>query len=407
MMRHISTVLLVVLVAIPRPTLGGQDPPRSQAAAPASQEIRISSALYFREITLDLRDGTTVRGRLSAATAGSIRIQQGDREEDHALKDVRRIVIDSEAQRSRGIVPGIVFGLYAGNSALLWEDSTPGFYARPVERHEIASVWLLLGEGFFAAMGGGLGWLAHFGGSRQVFEFPADFEQAPGVAERFARFLTGGPAPARVHVLFQGGLLVPGATRRFGEFATDNGFALNYSSSYPTKFSLLRSIELSYSIRPRWRTGLRLSFPSEPFLNSYVRNEEAPGSFTYLNQDLRSTAVHAIGALELAGWKDRSGLAASVGLGAGFASVRLTRNAVTSLDYIYTQGMTEVRKVRLSAVVFGAVQYRLTPVVSIGLAADYTFVAAVTVPALPANGVPGGAQGLSNGSLGFVIGYHF
>lgn len=407
MMKFISAVLLAVLVAIPAPICGGEDPPRSQAAAAAPRQIRISPALSFREITLVFRDGTTVRGRLSAATAVSIRVQTDGQERDYALTDIRRVRIDSEPQRSRGIVPGIVFGLYVGNSAMVWDDSRPGFYVRPVEGHDAASLWLLLGEGFFAAMGGGLGWLAHFGGARQVFEFPADLEEAVGTEARFSRFLTGDPAPARAHVLFQNGLLVPGVTRRFGEFATDNGFALNNTSSYPTKYSLLRSIELSYSIRPRWRTGLRLSFPSEPAYDFYLKSEEASGSWTSLSQEFRATAVHAIGAFELAGWRRRSGLAASLGIGAGFASVRLERNASSSLDFNYFQGTAEVRKVLPSAVAFGAILYRLTPVVSIGLAADYTFVPAVTVPALPDNGVPAGSQGLGNGSLGFVVGYHF
>jgi hypothetical protein len=46
-------------------------------------------------------------------------------------------------------------------------------------------------------------------------------------------------------------------------------------------------------------------------------------------------------------------------------------------------------------------------VLSIGLAADYTLIPAVDVPDLPDNGLAGQKVGLSNGSVGFVLGYHF
>ena len=57
--------------------------------------------------------------------------------------------------------------------------------------------------------------------------------------------------------------------------------------------------------------------------------------------------------------------------------------------------------------VFGALQFPLTRVLSIGLAADYTLIPAVDIPALPDNGLAGQTMGLSNGSVGFVLGYHF
>jgi hypothetical protein len=399
MRKHASAVLLIVLTAAPALTLGADTPVRPEAAA--SQELPISRALYFREIALDLRDGTSVRGRLSAATAASIRVMRGGRNEDYDLKDIRRIVIHSEARRSRGVLPGIMFGLYAGNAALLSGDDDPGFYADPP--YGSFSLGLVLAEGVFAAIGGGLGWLANFGGGEQAFEFPADFSRAPGASERFARFLSGEQPPARVHLWVQDGFLVSGVTRRFGAFAAANGFTLAFAGSSPTRFSLLRGLELSYAVLPRWRTGLRLSFPSEPFFRSYERTGGVDGSSTYLNQDFRATALHAVGAFELAGWTRGAGLAASLGAGAGLAWVRLTRAAF----YSGISSLADIRKTLPSAVVFGNVSYRLTPFVSIGLAADYTFIPAVTVQALSGNALSGGSQGLSNGSIGFILGYHF
>ncbi len=44
---------------------------------------------------------------------------------------------------------------------------------------------------------------------------------------------------------------------------------------------------------------------------------------------------------------------------------------------------------------------------SIGLIADLSLIPAVTVPALPDNGLGGQKAGLSNGSVGILLGYHF
>ena len=415
MRKHLGTVLWAMAAVLPALAFGGEDPARTPAAASAARETRISAAFYFREVDLDLRDGTALRGRLVGATAASIRVGTRDGEEEFALRDIRRIVIHSERQRSKGIVPGIVFGLYAGNLLALGSDRGPGFYLKP-RRGSSHSDWILLEEAFFGIMGGGLGWLTPFGGARGVFEFPAAGDD-PGALERFGRFLAGEPPPARVHFLLQNGFLLAGVRGRFGAFAADNGFAADYPWPYPTSFSLLRSLEISLTIRPRLRTGLRVSFPSEPAFYYYMRHEGTAGSFTSLDQAHSATALHAVGVLELAGWKSRTGFAASLGAGAGMAWVRLTRNALTvivtpdpippSYEEGYVHGSVGVRKTLPSAVVFGNVRYRLTPVVSIGLVADFTFVSAVTVPALPDNNVPGGSMGLSSGSLGFLVGYHF
>jgi hypothetical protein len=85
MLKHISAALLAVLAAIPSRILGGAAAARPQASTSVSPEIRISGDLSFREIALELRDGTTVRGRLSGATAASIQVQQSGQERDYAL----------------------------------------------------------------------------------------------------------------------------------------------------------------------------------------------------------------------------------------------------------------------------------------------------------------------------------
>jgi hypothetical protein len=380
------------------------------ASGALAQDIPISPRLSYREITATLRDGGVVHGRLTGATAASILVRSGREDRSLALADLRRVSILTEAHPSDGVVPGIALGLYAGNSLLVWSTGGPGFYARHVESHSLVSGWLLAGEAFFAAMGAGIGWLAGSIGGQRSFEFP----DAPGDSGRardeFVRYLAGAPRPARIHFLIQSGFLLPGPSARFEDLTAAAGYAKSAWSSV-TKFSLLRGLELSYSITPELRAGLRLSFPTEPVFNGYYLSE-TQGTYANATQEFRATAFHAVGVRTWSAGKGPRSLSVRAGLGVGVASFRLTREAFRSFpdgsggtSYISEQAV--IRKTLPSAVILGGFDLPLTAVLSVGLAADFTWIPAVTVPALPANGFGSRKSGLGNGSVGLLIGYHF
>ncbi len=321
-----------------------------------------------------------------------------------------RSFIKTEARSSEGVVPGLALGLYIGNGLLVWAPGEPGFYLQHIDSRELASGWLLIGEAFFAAVGAGAGWLAASGGGRHAFEFPAEAGPALEARERFLRFLAGEPPPARVHFLIQSGFLVPGSSAQFKDLMAGAGYTES-PWKYLSTFSAMRGLELSVSVKPRLRAGLRLSFPSEPAFDYYHQSDPEAGFWSSATQEVRATVVHGVAAFDLAGGGRPGKISLSAGLGAGIAGVRLLRQAWTHVSDDYggseVYGTAEVRKTLLSGVVFGALQFPLTRVLSIGLAADYTLIPAVDVPALPDNGLAGQKVGLSNGSVGFVLGYHF
>jgi hypothetical protein len=351
-----------------------------------------------------------VRGRLIGATARSILVHQGGEDASFALTDLRRVLILTESHPSEGVIPGIALGLYAGNGLLLWSPGQPGFYVRHVIARSLASVWLLAGEAFFTAMGAGMGWLASSGGGRYAFEFSADPGDAAGARERFFRFLAGATSPSRVHFFVQTGFLLPGSSKRFGDLMAEAGYVGSPFSS-ASKFSVLRGLELSFSVRPKLRAGLRMSFPSEPAF-AWYSVPPIEGAYSSATQDFKATAIHGVGAFTWSAGSRPRGLSVSAGLGAGVAAVRLSRRAYkfvpdgagggTAID-----GNAVVRKTLPSAVVFGSLDLPLTAVLSIGLIADLSLIPAVTVPALPDNGLGGQKAGLSNGSVGILLGYHF
>ena len=304
-------------------------------------------------------------------------------------------------------------GLYLGNGLLVWAPGEPGFYLQHIDSSDLASGWLLVGEAFFAAVGAGAGWIAASGGGRYSFEFPAEAGPALEARERFIRFLAGEPPPARVHFLIQSGFLVPGSSAHFKDLMAGSGYTES-PYQYLTHIQRHAGLELERlsqtpasgrieTVLP-FRAGLRLLLP--------VRSGRTGFWSSAARQEVRATAVHGIGAFELVRGRRAGGISLSAGLGAGIAAVRLLRTAWTTVPDGSGGGSTfygtaEVRKTLLSGVVFGALQFPLTRVLSIGLAADYTFIPAVDVPALPDNGLAGQKVGLSNGSVGFVLGYHF
>jgi len=381
------------------------------AQAPA-QDIPLSSRLSYRDITVSLHDGTIVRGRLVGATKDTIVVRQSGEDKVFALPDLRKVLIKTEARPSEGVAPGIAMGLYIGNGLLVWAPGEPGFYIHHIDSSDLASGWLLLGEAFFAAVGAGAGWLAASGGGRHAFEFPAKAGPALEARERFLRFLAGESPPTRVHFLIQSGFLVPGSSARFKDLMAGSGYTES-PYQYLSTFSAMRGLELSLSVKSRLRAGLRLSFPSEPAFDYFYQSDPDAGFWaSAAQQEVRATAVHGVGAVELIRGRRTGGISLSAGLGAGIAGVRLLRTAWTTVQDGTGGGSTfygtaEVRQTLLSGVVFGALQFPLTRVLSIGLAADYTFIPAVDVPALPENGLSGQTVGLSNGSVGFVLGYHF
>jgi hypothetical protein len=380
------------------------------SGAPA-QDLRLSSRLSYRDIIVSLRDGTVVRGRLVGATKDSIVVRQGGEDQALALPDLREVLIKTEARPSQGVAPGIALGLYIGNGLLIWASGEPGFYLHHIDSHDLASGWLLVGEAFFSAVGAGVGWLAASGGGRYAFEFPVGAGQTLAARERFIRFLAGETPPARVHFLIQSGFLIPGSSAQFGDFMDGTGYSKSAWGD-PSTFSAMRGLELSVSVKPRLRAGLRLSFPSEPSFDYFYQSDPDAGFSASATQEVRATAVHGVGAFELLGGRRAGGISLSAGFGAGIAAVRLLREATNWVQSGPDGGSmvhrtAEVRKALLSGVVFGALQFPLSRVLSIGLAADYTLIPAVDVPALPDNGLTGQTIRLGNGSVGFVLGYHF
>jgi hypothetical protein len=174
---------------------------------------------------------------------------------------------------------------------------------------------------------------------------------------------------------------------------------------YVSNFSYLRAFHLTYSVKPRLQAGLRISFPSEP--GRRADSEYDPNYYSSLWQEYLATAFHAVVSIEPVPRKAAAPLSWNVGLGVGLAAIRLLRRATYSGPEGWVESVAEVAKTLPSGVVFSTLEFRLTQVFHIGIAADYTFIPAAEAPAMADFGIPGLKVGLGNASAGFVLGFHF
>jgi hypothetical protein len=400
MIRGASLFLSLLLAAA---AAWGQDPTRP-AGEPVRPEVRISPALYFREITIDLADGTRVRGRLLAVNPEIVRFRTDAGDRDVPLRDVRRAVVRTEKGplAAKGAVPGAIIGLYIGNGLSSEVFRTPGFYLESgALHHNVFGFWGILLEGFYAGVGGALGWLAFSGSSARTFVLSWDGGSDGAAREEFLRLVTAGRVEPRFHVLVLGGQVLWRTTPRLEEGLAGSGLSPSpFQDS--SMFSYLRAVQVTRSIGSRFEAGLRASFPSEPMALAF-----ADGMF--MRQEFRATALH--GVLSVSPLPTKSGglVSWNAGLGAGVAWVRLKRT-LEDYDGVEPPDATvpaETSGLRPSAVAFTALELRVNQMFSLGVAADYTFLGSAEAPGLADYGIAAQKVGLGNGSIGFMLGFHF
>jgi hypothetical protein len=408
-MKRIAVLGLSALLAAAGLSSGQERSASGQVAV--EQTLQISRGLAFREITLYLRDGAAVWGRLVGAGIEAVRIRQAGKDLDVPFRDIRRAVVKREnnALASKGLVPGMALGLYIGNGLLSGAFSRPGFYLERggVESSGGAGVLVALAviESFFAAAGGALGWLAGSGARQKSFEFPGDPEAGLASWEEFVRYVGGEPAPPRVHLLIQGGPVDTRVSQGLEEGLAGTGLSPSMYPGYVSNFSYLRAFHLTYSVKPRLQAGLRISFPSEP--GRRADSEYDPNYYSSLWQEYLATAFHAVVSIEPVPRKAAAPLSWNVGLGVGLVAIRLLRRTTYYGPEGWVESVAEVAETLPSGVVFSTLEFRLTQVFHIGIAADYTLIPAAEAPAMADFGIPSLKVSLCNASAGFVLGFHF
>lgn len=402
MTRMRASALLLPLLLTIEAASWGQEPTRP-AGEPVRPDVRISPALYLREITLDLADGTKVRGRLLGAGPEIVRFRTDAGDRDVPLKDVRRAVVRTERGplASKGVVPGAIIGLYIGNGLSTRVYESPGFYLDSGgDYHHAFGLWNFLAQAFYAGAGGALGWLAFSGSSARTFVLSGVGGADGAAREEFLRFVTAGRAEPRFRVLVLGGQVLWRTTPRLEEGLAASGL-IPSPYQYSSMFSYLRAVQVTRTFRSRFHAGLRVSFPGEPMTWAH-------GEGISLREEFQATAGHAVVSISPLSAKPGRPFSWTAGLGAGVAWVRLKRTLYDNRGPMQGGAITvETSGPRPSAVAFTTLEVRIDQMLSLGAAADYTFLGSAEAPGLADYGIAAQKVGLGNGSAGFVLGFHF
>jgi hypothetical protein len=83
------------------------------------------------------------------------------------------------------------------------------------------------------------------------------------------------------------------------------------------------------------------------------------------------------------------------------------KTTISSYQYRSTPSGFEISKTQFCSLLFTELKLYLSNALSFGLTADYTMAPALQAPALPEVGIPAQKLRLGNGSIGFILGFHF
>lgn len=370
--------------------------------------------LRFYNIVVTLKDGRQLYGLFIAAESDALIIKVGKEEKRIPRTEIQRLSLEAPSPRSSLIAHGAVLGIYGGTLLAyrqnhVYEGDTPFAYIHG----DSLWGWLLFGVEF-AAIGGGLGYLASLFWSREaVFNFQRPEGKAIEEWERLRRYAAGASSgPYRFHITIQGGNVFFGPRDTYNRILRESGLKY-YDYGNPASFNMMRQIRLTVSTSKWLDVGAAVFLLSEPGVqnSSYSYPDANTRIYTYVDETLSLTGYFAVAAMRYPPIYQKS-LSLTAGLGLG--AERIDFNLKTSYQRFYSwqpvatqENDVHVRKTALAGVAFAEATVSLGSGLSLGLAADYVFGPPHSLLSQPDVGIPAHKIRFSNGSVGLSLGYHF
>lgn len=410
MRKEIS--IMIVLVLLFAPWAGRCDQERRPEP---EKEARILAAsdLQFGSVIILLRSGSMLGGALVGVESDAVILLRKGQEEKIPRKDIRKITIEKESNRSRAVLPIMLLGLYLGNVFFFRADGEPPFYLE----NEWSAPGIFLWESIIIGGSTGLGFLlsGFFERKEKVFEFGDSEKENLENWEGLKRFILGKEDQRKIHLSLQGGQVFPRISSRYKSFFRDAGY-----SSYveePSRFNMLRKIQLVYSAKPYLDIGLAISWLGEPTSSGYKETSYQAynpyGGYQYTAYEYRqfiqkvsSTGYFAVGVYRPFFNQAPKNISWNMGFGVGTVETKFSLQSYVGYPFYITEDLT-ISKLQFGALAFTELNFNLTEGLSLGLAADYTFAPPIQAAALPETGVPAQRHRGVNGSIGFSLGLHF
>ncbi|MBN1447373.1 MAG: hypothetical protein JXA28_05530 [Bacteroidetes bacterium] len=419
MIRRILLPLLLFSAALPFPL------PAQNSGIEAAQKDSVTAAgsaryLEFDEPTLPaaaLRDsGPPVSGRLQSIGEDHIRLRRRDGSTAIPMSDITELRLPGGARSGRAMVHGLVLGAWFGNLGSWSDEAHPGSYLRI---HPNNGAWLAGSIGFALATGCAaylLGLLSDY--TEECFRLGEDGAVDPSETERLWAHLCGYRHSRRLHLDVQLAAVYPVQSGRAKRILEDGGV---YPGDYPpgkrtetteeasTDLNLLRRLRLLYSFSSRLRAGIAYMDLTEPTMREYL-SVDTDGMVAGISVAPEPRGIYLTAAYEPL-YSRKGGTfewLAGIGLGAGLVDGKLQgfRRGGIPPDAVNTDVSRPISGTLLSGMLFTELNMYLYSSLSLGITADFVFMAPLDVAPIAGINPSGSTFTFSSSSLGFVLGVH-
>jgi hypothetical protein len=401
---------LIIIISSARPA-AGQEPgatPGRTAAAPDR---------LFSQVVLRLRDGRFVTGLLLGFEDDAIVLRVGKDDVKTSRADLAQVTVERDVKAAGCLLNGMLLGFLAGNLAFSHGRGNPTGY---VEYG--STLGALLSNGIYLGVGGAVSYLVSLIGDRKhiLFAFPDLAPERNAEWDRLKKYAlaadTGGDARWRLSV--QSADVFPRVSSRYQSVIQAAGYE-TYSeyggSSTSLNINVLRRVGLSYAPSRHFEIGAAVVLLGERSSLGLIDKSWDNVIWTYgeIEQSLSGTAYYLTGSWRIVDSKAAGGVGWKIGGGLGAAHVRLgLSGSVESYDSqsYYSSAIeysTIVSKTVAGGLAFTEFDCRLFGGISLGVMADYAVTLPVSIPAVPAAGIPAQKLSMGNGSLGIGITWIF
>jgi len=366
----------------------------------------------MRRVIIFRPNQDAISGRLIKMGDDGLTVLTAQREERIPFDEVSRIVMTGESRSSKGALYGAVLGGYA--SALIFGTARSGSgYSSPtgyVQQGFFSGLGMLLILTPSILAGGGIGYLIDPGsdGKEEMFDFTGSEESRSAERKRLKNTMNNVEPVRNFHVSLQGSQVNPSVIQQDQTNSMYGGNGYSDVSS----FTLLRKLQVTYSVLPYLEMGVASVWFGEPSQNKYISDYNAQTTIsTWATSTVTLDAVgrYVVGVFKpFYGSLDRQ-YDIALGGGVGLASISYKRETQvnTFSTFAPTTSKFEISETMLSGFVYGQASMELTEGLSIGLFFDY--VIAPSREATPDPQFQKGMQTLNfgNSSYGFTLGLDF
>ncbi len=373
----------------------------------------------FSQVVLRLRDGRFVTGLLLGFEDDAIVLRVGKNDVKTPRTDLAQVTIERERKATGFLLNGMLLGFLAGNLFFSHGSGNPTGY---VGYGSAFSAFL--SNVVYLGAGGAVGYLAGLIGdpTHVLFTFPDLAPERNAEWESLKKYALAGDTAAgndaRWRLSVQSAYVFPRVSSRYRSVIRAAGyetFDQYYGSWADSNLAILRRVGLSYAAGKRLEIGASI-MPLGERSNygwSYESSSDNAWAERQVEQSLSGTGYYLTGSWQVLDSKAAGGVHWKIGGGLGAAHVRFgmtgSGESYSNDPYYFNtfEYSISVSKTVAGGLAFTEFDCRLYGGISLGVMADFAVTMPVSIPGIPAAGIPAQKLPIGNGSLGIGITWIF